>query len=95
MNGGLSQHARVAHHVDRDFRDRLEGFNRASHGDALRELQLPPAETLQIDHDRRPPTPREVLAAAGWRRIAIAAVFAIVTWLGTAAFAVMCSAPVQ
>lgn len=93
MNGGLSQRSRVLHAVDEDHRRQLEAFNRATHGDALRELQLAPAETMQPDFDTAAPTPRQVLATVGWRRIAIAAAFAVAIWTATAAFAIMCGGP--
>lgn len=83
MSGGLGQRARVMSHVEG-----LEGFNRISHGDALPELQLAPAEDLQLD--AAPPSPREVLATVGWSRIILAALFAAVAWTATAAFAIMC-----
>ncbi len=38
-----------------------ESFNRATHSDALREMQLEPAETMQADRER--PTPASVLAS--------------------------------
>lgn len=41
MTRAFTRHARLSHS------ERLEAFNRASHSDALREMQLPPAETLQ------------------------------------------------
>lgn len=88
MTGGLGQRSRVMAHVHRHYRDGLEAFNRASHGDALPELQLAPAEDLQFDD--APPTPREVIRTIGWRRLAIAAAFALTVWTATAAFAVMC-----
>lgn len=90
MSGGLAQRSRVLQHVDVEYRTRQEAFNRTCHSDALRELQLPPAETMQPGLDDAPPTPRQVLATVGWRRIAIAAAFAVVMWTATAAFAIMC-----
>lgn len=89
MNGGLSQDARILRLVDAEYsaeqhREDLEAFNRASHSDALRELQL--IERLQVEE--RAPTPREVLSTVGWERIAIAAILATTIWLSTAAFAV-------
>ena len=91
MNGGLQQRARVLRHVDSQFSGARESFNRASHPDALRELQLAPADDWQIED--RPPTPREVIRTIGWRRLAIAAVFAVTVWTATAAFAVVCGGP--
>lgn len=89
MNGGLSQQVRILRLVDAEYsadqhREDLEAFNRASHSDALREMQL--IERLQAEE--RPPTPREVLGTVGWERIAIAAIFATAIWCCTAAFAV-------
>lgn len=98
MTGGPSQQARVTAFVDRQHRDRQEAFNRASHGDALPELQLVapgtqlhPAEDLQAD----PPIGDAVgvIQSIGWRRLAIAAAFAATVWISTAAFAVMCGGP--
>ena len=43
MNGGLSQRSRILRHVDSGFSGALEGFNRACHSNAVRELQFPPA----------------------------------------------------
>lgn len=37
-----TRHARLTH------RERLEQFNRASHSDALREMQLAPADQLPL-----------------------------------------------
>lgn len=97
MNGGFSQEARILRLVDEEYAaglhlDHLEAYNRATHADALRELQLVElAERLQIED--RPPTPRELIRTIGWRRLAIAAAFAATVWIGTAAFAVMCGGP--
>ena len=97
MNGGLSQDARILRLVDDEFaaglhRDQLEAFNRATHPDALRELQLVElAERLQIED--RPPTPGEVISSFGWRRFLCAVAFAVTIWTATAAFAVMAGGP--
>ncbi|MCA0211414.1 MAG: hypothetical protein LCH74_20335 [Proteobacteria bacterium] len=96
MNGGLSQDYRILRLVDDEYRAGdhqrdIEAFNRASHSDALRELQLVPAEDWQVED--RPPTPREVLSTVGWERIAIAAIFATVVWCSAAAFAVAFGGP--
>lgn len=89
MNGGLSQEYRILRLVDAEYsaeqhREDLEAFNRASHSDALRELQL----IKRLQAEERAPTPREVLSTVGWERIAIAAILATTIWLSTAAFAV-------
>lgn len=92
MNGGLSQDARILRLVDAEYsaeqhREDLEAFNRATHPDAIRELQLRElADRLQVED--RPPTAREVLGTVGLERIAIAAIIATTIWLSTAAFAV-------
>lgn len=97
MNGGLSQDARILRLVDEEYaaglhRHHLEAYNRATHSDALREMQLVElAEHLQLED--RPPTPREVIHTIGWRRLAIAAAFAVTIWTATAAFAVMAGGP--
>ena len=93
MTGGLSQDARILAHVDASHRDALEAFNRASHGDALIEMQLVPAEDLQTDYD--PPIGDAVglIRSLGWRRLLKAAAFAIIVWTATAAFAVTCGVP--
>lgn len=90
MTGGLGQRARVAAHVDREYREGLEGFNRAAHSNPLRELQLAPAETEQPGFDRSAPTARQVIGTIGWRRLLGAALFAAAVWTATAAFAIMC-----
>ncbi|ODU29010.1 hypothetical protein [Sphingopyxis sp. SCN 67-31] len=89
MNGGLQQRGRILRHVDDHYRAGLEGFNRASHGDALREMQLGPAEDMQADD---PPIgdPIGLIRSIGWRRWAAAALFALTVWIAAATFAVMC-----
>lgn len=49
MTGGLQQAARVRRSLEQDYVSDLEAFNRATHPDALRELQLVPAEEWQAD----------------------------------------------
>lgn len=48
MTGGLQQAARVRRSLEEDYLSDLEAFNRATHPDALRELQLVPAEEWQV-----------------------------------------------
>lgn len=98
MNGGLSQDYRILRLVDDEYRAGdhardIEAFNRASHTDALREMQIVPAEALQPDYD--PPIGDAVglLKSLGWPRMLKAAAFAIVIWTATAAFAVTCGVP--
>lgn len=102
MNGGLSQQARVLRLVDDAYsedlallnRAELEAFNRASHSDALRELQLAPAEDLQASDDTDAiGDPVALIRSIGWRRLVVAGAFMAAVWLGTAAFAVMCGGP--
>ncbi|MGN6596105.1 hypothetical protein [Sphingopyxis terrae] len=113
MNGGLSQQARVLRLVNDAYsedlamlnRAELEAFNRASHSDALRELQLAPdverrelrlapAEDLQAsDHTDAIGDPVALIRSIGPRRLAIAATIAVTIWCATAAFAVMCGGP--
>jgi hypothetical protein len=97
MNGGLSQDYRILRLVDEEYspdahREDIEAFNRASHTDALREMQFVTlAERLQVE--QRAPTPREVLSTVGWERIALAVILATTIWLSTAAFAVAFGGP--
>lgn len=93
MTGGLQQRDRVMRHVVDHGHDGLEAYNRATHPDALRELQMAPAEDLQADIDRPAPTAGEVIATIGWPRILAAALFMAAVWTATAAFAVMCGGP--
>ena len=102
MNGGLSQQARVLRLVDDAYsedlamlnRAELEAFNRASHSDALRELQLAPAEDLQASDDTDAiGDPVALIRSIGWRRLAVAAAFAVTVWAATAAFAVAFGGP--
>lgn len=88
MNGGMSQDARILRHVDDGFAADLEAFNRASHSDALPELQIVPAGELQPEYE--PPIGDAVglIRSLGWRRILAAAAFMAITWTATAAFAV-------
>lgn len=97
MNGGLSQDVRILRLVDAEYtaelamlnRAELEAFNRASHSDALRELQIVPAEELQPEYDPPIGDPIGLIQSLGWRRIVGAVAFMAVTWGGTAVFAVM------
>ncbi|QUM73319.1 hypothetical protein [Sphingopyxis granuli] len=95
MTGGLSQSARILRVVDEQYRavGHLEAFNRATHSDALREMQLVPAEDPQPDYDAPIGDWRGLIKSLGWRRILGAAAFAAVIWTATAAFAVMCGGP--
>lgn len=101
MNGGLSQNVRILRLVDAEYtaamtmqhRDDLEAFNRATHSDALREMQLVPAEDLQPEYDPPIGDPIGLIQSLGWSRILGAAAFMAVAWTATAAFAVMCGAP--
>lgn len=95
MTGGLSQSARVLRVVDEQYRagGQLEAFNRATHSDALSEMQLVPAEDVQPEYYAPIGDWRGLIKSLGWRRIIGAAAFATVIWTATAAFAVMCSGP--
>lgn len=97
MNGGLSQDVRILRLVDAEYtaelamfnRAELEAFNRATHSDALRELQIVTAEEMQPDYDPPIGDPVGLIRSLGWRRILGAAAFMAVTWSGAAVFAVM------
>lgn len=101
MNGGLSQGSRILRLVDAEYtaelemfnRAELEAFNRASHSDALREMQFAPGEDLQPEYDPPIGDPIGLIQSIGWRRVAIAAAFAVTIWTATAAFAVMAGGP--
>lgn len=86
MTGGPSQQARVTAHVHREAQ---EAFNRATHSDALREMQIVPAEALQPDYEPPIGDPVGLIKSLGWRRLLVAAAFAVTVWTATAAFAVM------
>lgn len=60
-----------------------ESFNRASHSDALCEMQLEPAETLQADRER--PTPASVLASIPARDFFAAVGLTLIAWFIAAA----------
>lgn len=73
MNGGMSQEARILRHVDDHYRDGLEAFNRATHPDAVRELQLVPAEEAKPEYDPPIGDALGLIRSIGWRRIVGAA----------------------
>lgn len=93
MNGGLSQRARMLHDAHARHHHGLEAFNRACHGDPLREMQLAPAEDLQADDDAPIGDAAGLIKSLGWPRLLKAAAFAIIVWTATTAFAVTCGAP--
>lgn len=95
MNGGLSQDYRILRLVDDEYRagTELEAFNRASHSDALREMQIFHAEALQPDYDPPIGDPVGLIKSLGWRRLLKAAAFAVIIWTATAAFAVTSGVP--
>lgn len=55
MTGPLSHRKRILRLVDESFVDDLEAFNRATHPDALREIQLEAGKALQLPDDAPAP----------------------------------------
>lgn len=47
------------------YTDALEAFNRATHDDSVREMQIAPAEDLQADEPRLHPLVTSLWVAAG------------------------------